>query len=501
MRCRLVAGCALAFLLVSAAGSAEPPAGLLTPALIRGDEPGADEEQKPYWYKITVPATPPTSRPLAYPLQIDPIDAEPGNAALLWIRAGQLARQVKQRITEKDEVWSGSVAFGGTPLDKLPKDKVAKLLEPFQPALRVAHQAALRTSCDWGDPPLTLANLNDHLPLDEIQSLRELARLLCFEHRLALANGDWREANRVVRTGLTMARHLGESNLLIAHLVGIAIEAILMGRLEEALAQPGAPNLYWSLTDLPQPLVDIRKAVRYELNTFHRSFPELRKLERDPEEPLAQGQLLAMFAETLRGFQPTEGVADWQKSLMLTAMVGRYYPAAKQALLDRGVAADKVEKLPTAQVVGLYFLNDYNSFRDDVLKLQNLPPWQARPFVDAIEKRVAARTREGGNPFLLLFPAVAKVEHASLRSVRTVAVLRTVEAVRLHAAHNRGELPAKLADITVAAVPLDPATGKTFEAFYRREGGVAKLEVPPLPPLQAHHARHFEFVSPAKEKP
>src|SRR5690606_804810 len=125
-----------------------------------------------------------------------------------------------------------------------------------------------------------------------------------------------------------------------------------------------------------------------------------------PAEPLAQGQLVAMFGEALNAFQPGHATPSWQQSLLLTATVARYYPAAKKALLERGMPPEKADKLPTAQVVGLYFLRDYNAFRDDVLKLQNLPPWQARPGLDALEGRLKVRMKDGGNPFLLLFPAI-----------------------------------------------------------------------------------------------
>ncbi len=500
--CRTVAGFVLAFLLVSALGAAEEsPPGQPSEVPAKDGEPGVGfEEQKPYWHKVTVPNSPPTERALAYPLRLDPLDSDPGNAALLWLRAGMQVSQVKRVITEDEEKWSGLPAHGATPLDQLPQEKVAKLLEPFESALRIAHAAARRERCDWGEPPLTLTNLHGFLPLDEIQSMRTLARLLCFEHRLALAKGDWKESVRIVRTGLTMARHLGESKLLLAHLVGIAIEAIMQGRIEEMIVQPGAPNLYWSLTDLPTPLVAVETAIRYELNTVHRTFPSLRRLEATPEVPLDQEQLFAMFSEALRGFQPEEEMPAWKRSLLLTTTVAHYFQTAKKALLDRGVPREKVEKLPTAQVVGLYFLNDYNRLRDDVLKLQNLPPWQAQPLLDALEKQLGARMKRGGNPFLMLFPAINKVAHANLRQQRSVAILRTVEAIRLHAAHNGGKLPAKLADLTVAPAPIDPATGRTFEAYYRVEDGVAKLEVPPLSPYPAYMARHFEIRSPVQEK-
>lgn len=478
---------------------------LLLAHRVVADEPGGPmnpDEDRPKRISISLPAEPFRHLPLANALQVDPLDTEPGNAAFYWIRAGRAASQVKRIITEDEEKWASSPVHGGVPLGKLPQDGVEKLLEPFAQALRTAHDAARRAECNWEEPPLTVKNFNDYLPLDDIQSMRTLAQLLRFEHRLALARGDWPGAFRSVRTGLTMARHLGRSHLLISHLVGIAIEAIMVGRIEEMLAQPGCPNLYWVLTDLPSPLVDVRTSIRYELNTFHRSFPALRQLEQNAETPLTQGEILAMFSQATSVLEPIgKTIPSWQKSLALTAIVGRYYGQAKREMLERGVPLERIEKLPTAQVVALYFLNDYNRFRDGVLKVMNLPYWQAKPFLEKIDKEFAARMKEQGNPFLMLMPAITKVFEAGVRSQRNLAILRTVELIRLHASENGGALPATLNDIKVAPLPIDPTTGKTFAEYYRRTETGASLEVPAILPMPVWSARYFDFTPGKKEKP
>ena len=44
--------------------------------------------------------------------------------------------------------------------------------------------------------------------------------------------------------------------------------------------QKDAPNLYWALTRLPRPLVDLRKGIDAESNALIFSFPELRDLDK-----------------------------------------------------------------------------------------------------------------------------------------------------------------------------------------------------------------------------
>src|SRR5207244_143039 len=45
-------------------------------------------------------------------------------------------------------------------------------------------------------------------------------------------------------------------------LVGLWIAHRTLDTVEEMIQQPGCPNLYWALTDLPAPLVDVRKSVQ-----------------------------------------------------------------------------------------------------------------------------------------------------------------------------------------------------------------------------------------------
>src|SRR5262249_17888038 len=61
------------------------------------------------------------------------------------------------------------------------------------------------------------------------------------------------------KTMFAMSRHMGEHPTLIGDLVGIALATIAIGPLEEMLAQPGCPNLYWALTNLPTPFMSLEK--------------------------------------------------------------------------------------------------------------------------------------------------------------------------------------------------------------------------------------------------
>jgi len=61
---------------------------------------------------------------------------------------------------------------------------------------------------------------------------------------------------------------------------------------------------------------------------------------------------------------------------------------------------------------------------------------------------------------------------------RHITVLECVEAMRLHAAVNKGRFPNRLSDITQVPVPNDPVTGKPFA--FSRTGSTAVLEIPAM---------------------
>ena len=66
---------------------------------------------------------------------------------------------------------------------------------------------------------------------------------------------------------------------MIHGLIGVSIAGIMSRQVLELLQQPDAPNLYWALTMLPRPLIDIRGGVEAEMNAVYLSFPEIRDLD------------------------------------------------------------------------------------------------------------------------------------------------------------------------------------------------------------------------------
>jgi hypothetical protein len=279
---------------------------------------------------------------------------------------------------------------------------------------------------------------------------------------------------------------------MIQDLVGLAIGAITLSRVEEWIQIPGSPNLYWALTELPRPLIDARGSIRSEVNTLYRSFPTLRDLKAKKLSAEEAKALVERFFVTMCRLADEPG-PDWKLKLGLTVFAMKYYPNAKKELIARGRSEKEVDALPVTQAVALYMLEEYDRVRDEFVRCTTLPPWQGFPEMEKVVRAEMPKARENGNmPIALLMPAMEKVYVAQLRVDRNIAGLRAAEAIRLYIAKH-GAPPLKLADITEVPLPTDPITGKGFDDWYSRKGNLAVLDVPPSPGMPARLGKRYEF--------
>src|SRR5204863_6773003 len=111
--------------------------------------------------------------------------------------------------------------------------------------------------------------------------------------------------------------------------------------------------------------------------------------------------------------------------------------------IEYGLDGKAVQGFPATQVVLLDEKRAFEIRDDDQLKWINQPAWQAEA---ALRGRPPV---EPGEDLLLggLPSYVSKVRRALGRLEQKLALLRVVEALRMHAAANQGQLPEKLTDI------------------------------------------------------
>ncbi len=357
-------------------------------------------------------------------------------------------------------------------LDPDVKRAASEILEPY------VVPGAMRRNCDWGieSEELAGADLFD-LFLPEMQSSRSLARLLMLQIRLAIHERRYDDAVKYLRTEYQLGADTGQEPLIICGLVGVAIADIANAGVADLIAAPDSPNLYWALSELPNTVVPLGNAVRNELETGNKLYPFLSAHEDDDMTPEEWNTNWKRHARMPKGFE-----AELDAALpVVSGLLG--YTHAKRRLVDWGFPSDAVEAMPVGQVLSLYSARVYQLARDLQWKVFLAPYSQRAPLQQAAQEfeRQNRPLSDGPNRELLpittkWLPAVQVAHSAEMRVTRNLAALRVIEALRMHAARERGRWPDALDDVTCVPVPLNPATDKPF--LYHRDGETAVLELP-----------------------
>jgi hypothetical protein len=457
----------------------------------------------------TAPAQPPdaltvrlTLRPAAapipalkYPLLPEVRDLKPGNAVLLYYRAFAPEWSSTFRLPEVNKV-----------IDKWTED-MSRVPPPelrwvrTSAALKEVDRGARRAYCDW-DMYRRLREEGIGLLLPDVQSFRMYMNFLAARARLEMADGDLGQAVYTLQTGLKLGHDVGAAPTLIQSLVGMAITTVMLSEVEELIQTPGSPNLYWSLTQLPTPFIDLRQPLGAERLMLDSFFPELQLMRTTAKiRVMSPGEVQVMvdrLARQLQGLGLTPQNYGFEARVGLAAMAAEVYPRARSFLRKQGLSEKEAEAMPVLQAAFLYELYNYDRLYDDFRKWAPLPYWQARRGMNeaeiALKRNKAAGPSTGTTLAALLLPAIRKVQFATARTDRRIAALRCVEAVRLHAAAHGGKLPARLDDIREVPVPVDPVSGRAFE--YTAQGDRAVLYAPP-PPGEAgaeHNALRYELT-------
>jgi hypothetical protein len=302
----------------------------------------------------------------------------------------------------------------------------------------------------------------------ELASFRELANGLQVRFRGEVARSEFDNAIGTAKTMFAFARHLGEHPTVAANALGLLVADMATDTLEEMIQQPGCPNLYWALTDLPRPLVELRKGfqgaralVDVELRTLREDAP-MTTAEMDEVIGHLSGQ--AGFAREQTGQPPR----NLRVKFAARAKDAESVHAARVRLVEAGYAESLVAKFPALQVVLLDEKRACELYRDEEMKLLALTPLEIEA-LSGTEGEVKARSDV---LFVDLLPPLHQTRLAQLRLEQRIVILRHVEALRMYAAAHNGELPQKLTDVGVP-LPGDLFTGKPFN--YKLDGTTAHL--------------------------
>src|SRR5262249_34120722 len=136
-----------------------------------------------------------------------------------------------------------------------------------------------------------------------------------------------------------------------ANRLGLSVAGRGFDVLEEMLQQPGCPNLYWALTELPCPLVELRKGVQGDCLLVATDLRPIREdvsmTEAEVEKEVSRLSGVIGFAREQVGQPPRSLRAAVQARLEEPERV----EAARRRLVERGSAEDLVRRFPPAQVI------------------------------------------------------------------------------------------------------------------------------------------------------
>ncbi len=450
-----------------------------------------DEHTRSYTYRLKITPAAEMTPKFRYRFSVPVPERVAGNAAMHYARSfgeNQLSRIWKSLQDEfGDEVrkWPGQEI----PIHELPIEKALSAAAAFDDYIEQFIDRATRCrDCDWGLAEETFSGLEFYrLLLPEVQSTREIARALMLRARVAIADRRYDDAIEPLKMCYQLGRNVGQLKFLVAMLVANAEMGMANGVLIELIGSPDSPNMYWALAELPTPLIDMREAFQLEYNTLDRLFPDLKNIEQEEktdeqwQTSVAEVIDVMLAANSLTSSMTPQSDSTEQNSLvsssLVYAMAITSYPSAKKRLADSGVDKIRLETMPVGQALLWDMKNEMTKLSHNGESILYLPFPEALIVVEKFEGDLAKNENSSLGYKLAgtLFPAIQQVRAAQVRIERQRNALMVIEAIRMHLFHV-GSIPKTLEQITMVPIPLNPATGQSFD--YSVDGKTMILELP-----------------------
>ncbi len=423
---------------------------------------------------------------LKFHLIPDDFDLLDGNAATYYLKAQGFFEQTpaRERLSEmhtkaRDQARRENKSTDELPPnnwqsmtpDELPVEQVKEFLTllSFQPMF--LKEAAKQRRFELDRNIQTVQDPINYL-LPEVQSMREIARMQSLRCRVAIAEGRIDDALEILGQQYAMARHLGQDDFIVTTLIGLAISDVAWTDALYLVQRSDTPNLYWPFASLPRPLVDVRHAMSVERQFLYLQLKVLREVDEVPR-PVGYWQdfldrLVPQIGSLAGEFGLDEDDPETTRAT-LVAYIAAAYPGAKRYSIDElGLSPEQVEAYPIAQVVFLAMVRFYDAARDDYFKWIKLPYFQSPSHLSRIDDSLRMKVDRIGwsaMPTDTLLPAIHMVQLAVARSQQKIALVQTVEAIRMYGADHDGKFPPTLEDLPVPA-PLEPFTGKPLDYEY-----------------------------------
>ncbi len=424
----------------------------------------------------------PAKPALQYALLLRIEETEKGNAAVKYLIG---STEMPKNSGEDTDLLD--MARRDAPLAELNEAEPAfqKIISNYSYPMRMLKEGAALDHVDW-EYDIRAQGFRAMLP--SLGNLRHMAGVLALEIRFDIKRHDWAAAREKLTAGYGLAGHMARGDLVIESLVGVAVASIMNQTLEDWIAEPGSPNLYWPLTNLPAPFTDIPRGLEFERAEMFFSFPQLKEIKQGHYSPDLWRGLTGGFYEfsmaTSFAPDPMRGTLSPALTRQLgTAALGMLmYPQAKDFLLHRGMSREEVEKMPPSEALERFCLRSWEEAMDDMNKWAGVPGKEGLDGMLQAERELETRRATGDeNWFVTMFmPSLGRARYLAARTDRQIAALRIVEAIRAYAAE-KGALPENLAALKLP-VPPDPIRSAPF--VYELKDGKAVVSSPAATPRE-----------------
>jgi hypothetical protein len=437
--------------------------------------------------KLTLHPSSAGPTPADFRLLPDVVDQTPGDAVPLYL----MARRYWPDAKTTDEILypeNHKYDYLDTPIDRFPKQYAQRLLDGYANTLAYADAAARRREAVWDvhiDAPLK------GYPFTYLNDLRHVINLLSFRIMYEESQRDWNAAHYSMQTQFAIGQQLAVNpDIPRAMVASNCLELALYHGVSEWISRQGSANLYWALTDLPRPFVDLRAIAQNDPIAQRRWDPQLDLAMRGQlpaqQWPAVLHEMVAHIHDYNRLPQKVDAAEVDRK---LRSLMDAAAPRAKPWLIAHGMARGQVEAMSNEQAVGMYWCQEYKTASDELWKAWTLPYWQANEqMMQSWRAMRADQPPLSQNPLVDAYlicedaygnrrevPEGLYIRYQITRTDQYLALMRTIEALRDYAASHEGHPPQNLDQIALP-LPVDPLTGKPFE--YHANGQSATIEAP-----------------------
>ena len=321
----------------------------------------------PQVVKITLQPMAAPRPALKYQLLSGIMELKPGNAVQGYLRA----RASEFGFYENEEAERQREKWIAAPLGDL---KSRDLAHYGGESLRHVHEAARLDRADWQALDGIKSKGLWYL-LPDVQDIARIKPALQVRLRGEIAERDFDAALATEKTLFAMSQHMSAHPSFVGCDCGNSFANSALHELEEMIRQPNCPNFYWALSNLPTPFVSLERGVQSQ----GIAIPEFAPLSHNA--PMSEPELerLVISVAQFKQFSPVKedtAVPDPAARLKELANDKGAVRAARERLIQAGIAPLMVDRFPPLQVVLLDEVDRYEEQRDELMKTLLLPYWQ-----------------------------------------------------------------------------------------------------------------------------